>query len=541
MSASRQKKLRQEQAASAPTTKRRPVTEEEKSAKRLKAWTVVFYVVIGLMVIGIAAAAILNSGVLDRTLTAVTIGNHKLTAAELNYYYLDTINNTMNNNSMMSYMVTSGTPLDEQEYFGDEFDTWADYFLDTAIITARNTYAVYDEAVAKGYTLSEEEQAEVDTALSSMSTYASLYGYSSASAMLRANYGRGCNESSYREYLKVQQLASSYANKYLNDLDYTQEEIDAYGAEDPTAYNSYSYRYYLLNTSNYYEEGVETPTDEQKAAALTAAENAAKELAESSKGDADKFKAAVDELEAAKKAAQEQANSTEPTGSTEPTEPEEEIDVSLHENVLKSNLVAVLSDWMVEEGRQAGDTTYVAAGNDSGFYVAMYLDSRDNANVETVNVRHILISTGENVTAEDAKKQIEDLKTEFESDPTEEHFAELAQQKSSDPGSSANGGLYENVAPGQMVEAFNDWIFDTSRKAGDVGIVETNYGCHLMYFVGPGEYSFRDSLIVNAKTNADYNAWYTGLTEALTPSRGIGAQLANTGVTLQSQSNASSR
>lgn len=109
----------------------------------------------------------------------------------------------MNNNSMMSYMVTSGTPLDEQEYLGDEFDTWADYFLDTAITTARNTYAVYDEAVAKGHTLSEEEQSEVDTALSSMSTYASLYGYSSASAMLRANYGRGCNESSYREYLKV--------------------------------------------------------------------------------------------------------------------------------------------------------------------------------------------------------------------------------------------------------------------------------------------------------------------------------------------------
>ena len=537
MSASRQKKLRQEQAASAPTTKRRPATEEEKSAKRLKVWTVVFYVVIGLMVIGIAAAAIVNSGVLDRTLTAVTIGNHKLTAAELNYYYLDTINNTMNNNSMMSYMVTSGTPLDEQEYLGDEFDTWADYFLDTAITTARNTYAVYDEAVAKGHTLSEEEQSEVDTALSSMSTYASLYGYSSASAMLRANYGRGCNESSYREYLKVQQLASSYANKYLNDLDYSQEEIDAYGAEDPTAYNSYSYRYYLLNTSDYYEEGVETPTDEQKAAALTAAENAAKELAESSKGDAAKFKAAVDELEAAKKAAQEQpTDSTEPAESTEPTEPEEETDVSLHENVLKSNLVSVLSDWMVEEGRQAGDTTYIAAGNDAGFYVAMYLDSRDNSNVETVNVRHILISTSENVTAEDAKKQIEDLKTEFESNPTEEHFAELAQQKSSDTGSSANGGLYENVAPGQMVEAFNDWIFDTSRKAGDVGIVETDYGCHLMYFVGPGKYSFRESLIDNAKTNADYEAWYTGLTEALTPSRGIGVQLANTGVTLQSNS-----
>lgn len=66
MSASRQKKLRQEQAASAPTTKRRAVTEEEKAAKRLKIWSAVFYVIIGLMVIGIAVAAIANTGVLER-------------------------------------------------------------------------------------------------------------------------------------------------------------------------------------------------------------------------------------------------------------------------------------------------------------------------------------------------------------------------------------------------------------------------------------------------------------------------------------------
>ena len=77
MSASRQKKLRQEQAASAPTTKRRAVTEEEKAAKRLKIWSAVFYVIIGLMVIGIAVAAIANTGVLERTLTAVTIGNRR--------------------------------------------------------------------------------------------------------------------------------------------------------------------------------------------------------------------------------------------------------------------------------------------------------------------------------------------------------------------------------------------------------------------------------------------------------------------------------
>ena len=301
MSASRHKKLRQEQAAAAPTTKRQAVTEEEKAARRLKAWTIVFYVVIGLMVIGIALAAVVNTGVLERTLTAVTIGSHKLTAAELNYYYLDSINS----NAYISYMVTAGVPLDEQEYAGDEYDTWADYFLDTAITTARNTYAVYDEALANGYTLTEEEQGAIDQIVSSMSDYASLSGYNSASAMIRANYGRGCNESTYRDYLTVQQVASSYANKYLSDLDYTQEEIDAYGAEDPTAYNSYSYRYYLLNTDDYYEDGVEDPTEEQAAAALADAEAAAKELAESNQGNEEGLKAALQELIDAKAAEEE--------------------------------------------------------------------------------------------------------------------------------------------------------------------------------------------------------------------------------------------
>ena len=34
-----------------------------------------------------------------------------------------------------------------------------------------------------------------------------------------------------------------------------------------------------------------------------------------------------------------------------------------------------------------------------------------------------------------------------------------------------------------MVQAFNDWCFDESRKAGDYGLVKTEYGYHVMYFV----------------------------------------------------------
>ena len=38
----------------------------------------------------------------------------------------------------------------------DEFDTWGDYLTDTALKSAYEVYAVYDEAIANGYTLSEE-------------------------------------------------------------------------------------------------------------------------------------------------------------------------------------------------------------------------------------------------------------------------------------------------------------------------------------------------------------------------------------------------
>ena len=67
---------------------------------------------------------------------------------------------------------------------------------------------------------------------------------------------------------------------------------------------------------------------------------------------------------------------------------------------------------------------------------------------------------------------------------TEERFAELANQYSTDPGSNTKGGLYTDVYVGQMVEPFENWCFDASRTVGDTGLVQTSYGYHVMYYVG---------------------------------------------------------
>lgn len=543
MSASRQKKLRKEQASAAPQTKRPAVSEEEKAAKRLKLWSIVFYIVIGLMVVGILVAAVFNSGLPQRMLTAVTVGNHKLSVAEMNYYFLDTVNS----NSYLGYMVDNNTPLDEQEY-GDG-QTWADYLLETAVTSARDNYAIYDEAIANGYTLTEEDQAQIDQQIQTMETYASLYGYNSVSAFLRANYGAGCNESNYRAYLEVQAIATGYNNQIVEGLTYTQEEIDAEAAENPTDYTSYDYRYYLVSTSNYYETDADEHTEEETAAAKEAAQAAAQQLLDDSQGDGEKFWEAAHALMHVNDG-EETTGETEPEETTGETQPEEtgdttteeedtHEDTTLYENTLKSSMPSILSDWLTDSARQTGDTTVIEASNDAGYYAVMFLGSNDNTEVPTVNVRHILISTSDSVTAEDARSQIEEIQAEYEEDPTEEHFAELAETYSSDTGSNTNGGLYENVAPGQMVEEFNDWIFADNRQAGDVGIVETDYGCHLMYFVGDGEYSYRDTLVVNALMQAEYDEWYTTLTEAMTTATGLGYGLVHTGVTVAAPSSAS--
>ena len=149
----------------------------------------------------------------------------------------------------------------------------------------------------------------------------------------------------------------------------------------------------------------------------------------------------------------------------------------------------------------------------SDMFSAYGLEKTDTPNV---NVRHILIAPekeeGETEASDeawdDAKEEAEDILKEWKSgEATEESFGELAKEHSADNADA--GGLYENVYPGQMVEAFNDWCFDASRKPGDTDIVKTDFGYHIIYYVSAtDEYYW--------KTMAENELHYTRYQEALT-------------------------
>lgn len=114
-----------------------------------------------------------------------------------------------------------------------------------------------------------------------------------------------------------------------------------------------------------------------------------------------------------------------------------------------------------------------------------------------VDVRHMLITvkaaTGkeEHIDERDweaCKTYAQKILDEWlAGEATEESFSAMVEYNSADPGSNLNGGLYAGVQKGEMVEEFDEWCFDASRKAGDYGLIKTDYGYHIMYFSGSEE------------------------------------------------------
>ena len=104
-----------------------------------------------------------------------------------------------------------------------------------------------------------------------------------------------------------------------------------------------------------------------------------------------------------------------------------------------------------------------------------------------VDARHILIKTTD--TSDEAawaaaEKKAQALMDQWlAGDMTEETFAAMANEHSDDTGSNTNGGLYTFIREGEMLQAFSDWCFKESHQPGDYGLVKTQIGYHLIYYV----------------------------------------------------------
>ncbi len=532
MSASSKKKLRNEQAAEKMTQRQ---MAEQKEAKKLKAYTVSFCVILAVLLIitvsVLSFRAISASGMLERNTTAVTIGEHKISNTELNYYYVDAINafNSQYGSYLMYMGINTSLPLDQQVQDPTTGATWADYFMETAINNAKTCYAVSDAAIAVGYTLTEADHASVNSDFGTLELYAQLGQYPDTETYLKAIYGNGATEKSYRAYLERNTMAQSYYSVYAQSLTYTDADLRAAEADRMGEFSNYTFNYYLVESSDYLQGGTVsddntiTYSDAERAAALSAAEADAKLLTGSTITDALVFDKSITSMPANKDGSKS----------------------TLCDDIAYSSIPAQLQSWVSDQSRVSGDLTYISYETTStaadgsttttvtGYYV-VFFGSRNDNNFALPNVRHILVgyqggtydpNTYATVYSDEEKLAAEagaqTLLTQWKNgDKTEESFAALANEHSTDPGSNTNGGLYTEIVPGQMVPTFDAWCFDESRKPGDTGTVITSNGCHVMYYSGESDLLYRDYLIRENLRASDVNAWFDGLLTNTTVTNG---------------------
>ena len=103
------------------------------------------------------------------------------------------------------------------------------------------------------------------------------------------------------------------------------------------------------------------------------------------------------------------------------------------------------------------------------------------------------------------KKADEVLAAYLAGEKTKDAFEALGKENTQD-----SNVFYNNVHTGKMVKEFEDWLFDSTRKAGDTGIVKTDYGYHIMYFVGDGYAAYKVSAASKYATD-EYNNWHDAL------------------------------
>jgi peptidyl-prolyl cis-trans isomerase D len=94
---------------------------------------------------------------------------------------------------------------------------------------------------------------------------------------------------------------------------------------------------------------------------------------------------------------------------------------------------------------------------------------------DSVKARHILLKYTQTATDTLLEGKLDSIKTIIENGGD---FAAIATEKSEDVGSAIEGGDLGWFKAGQMVPEFNDACFD--GKAGDIVIVQTQFGFHLI-------------------------------------------------------------
>lgn len=429
-------------------------------------------------------------------------------------------------------------PAKEQKYSGEiegvKDPTYADYIEFTARKQLEAVKSIIEYAKLNSIELTEKEKQFLANNIESARAGIKEQYDQTIEEYLKSVYGPKMTEELFRRITEEQYLMNKIdeiKTKLYTD-GYTTEGIEKIYKEKIKTYGVADLRAYIVVADTVIDEGNEKVTKETMAQA---------------KKDAEKFAASViDDTSFKEKAAYyEQLENNADYEKLLADDSYTLVEAITFDNITVQLGSSELAEWVFEEGRKSGDT-FVFEREDTGYGVCMISKPVHKPETTyTYSVRHILfeftkdgnVDTTADAKILDTKKydavidididpvttkepalymKAQDVLVDYlEGERTEESFGELAKEYSAD-GNAAQGGIYTDVPQGQMVPEFEGWGIAEGRKPGDVGIVETSYGYHIMYSVDKKVATSWETTVTAAEASEDVNQFLRDLTASYT-------------------------
>lgn len=418
----------------------------------------------------------------------MTSDNYTISNAVLAYFIKTEETNFVSNNSS-SYSqsgLDTALKLKNQQYRGDGYDTWFDYFYSSAANKLKNYVCYAEAAAAEGITLDDADKSGIETTVNNAKKSADEKEMS-LDEYLSDTYAVGFNEQDFRECLELSAIAAKYYDKLDKSFTYTDKELAAAYNKSPEKYSVADCIYYTI-----YSSATDSTPEDEMARLNKKAKKKAEKLA--SANNQNEFETMIFDLLKAKYADDSDLSDNEIR---------QQVNNYKKENQ-EYKAGDEYSENLFKKGAKAGDTFIIADEDGRQYDVYMITKPAYREDYITKNVRHILCAEDDYSDISEALTAAQNMYADIaREDDKEAKFIDYATRHSGDPGSRATGGLYENIRQGQMVAKFNDWCFYRGRKPGDMGIVSSDYGYHVMYFVGNGVPAWQIN-VINDQKLADF-------------------------------------
>ena len=436
--------------------KRKEEKEKEKKEERIS--TAIGIVVLVALVCLVASFPIRTY--LATHETYMVVNGEAVNKVEFDYQYNLTKNNYITQyGSYLTYFgLDTSKDLSTQMY--SDTLTWQDYFEQNAVESLKQNKALMAEAKAAGFTYDTTD--EYNTFKETIKTSAASAGISEKE-YVRSIYGSYATMGRIEEYVKNDMVMNAYYQKLQEDNAPSDDEIQSYYEENKATYDSVDYRLTTIE-ADLPTEPTELADPVEETAADTTGTTDGTAATDSTQDTA--YQPSDAEIAKAMEDAKVLADDAEQTVAK---------DGEAHENEQKSSVNYLISDWLFDDARKAGDTTVITNDNSHCYYAVAfekrYLDETPSADVRVI------------IPTED--KTGEEILEEWKSGAaTEDSFAELCKKYTQDTSAVENGGLFEQVTKTGMTEELSNWIFDNSRQAGDTVAITVSDTTYVLYYIG---------------------------------------------------------